>query len=557
MKKFIFTLLVFFFLLAVSYPQNIPNRGFEAWETHELYEQPAHWFTGNFMNFAFKDTIMGAEKSDDAYTGNYAVLLRNTVIAGDSLAGVIVSDGVVDGDMDQGLVFSGGFPYTEKPDSLIGYFKFDVPSHDTALVAVIFRKDGAIIAENFFPIIGSQSDYTQLGFKLDSLTVTPDSALVAISSGYPGHAIPGGYVLVDDLHFNKGTQTVPNGDFEDWTMLTYDDPVGWMSGNWLSALVNSDMMCTPTTDAHSGNYALRLKTVYMNYVKDNIGIISTGILDVVNIHGGFSVNGKPTALDGYYKFLPAGSDSALIIVQASYWNTQENRRDMQITSFKLPPYPEYTYFTRALNFNDPVDTVNLVIASSYRMFEGHTQMPGSLLYLDDLYLEAPCSYTDTIDLISFTDTTICAGDSIVLDAGSGYDTYLWSDSIATQTLTVRDSGTFTVVVTDTAGCTITDSVNVNTDPCTAKVPVKNNRRDISIYPNPFDASFTIEMHRQLRGSLDISVMNILGQRVYEKTLVPGTETAHLQINMGNQPRGLYFVRIRYEGKEKIFKLVKK
>jgi hypothetical protein len=41
----------------------------------------------------------------------------------------------------------------------------------------------------------------------------------------------------------------------------------------------------------------------------------------------------------------------------------------------------------------------------------------------------------------------CPGDSTVLDAGSGYDTYLWSTGATTETITVTQPGTYTVSVT--------------------------------------------------------------------------------------------------------------
>ena len=38
-------------------------------------------------------------------------------------------------------------------------------------------------------------------------------------------------------------------------------------------------------------------------------------------------------------------------------------------------------------------------------------------------------------------TSICTGSSTTLDAGAGYDTYLWSTTEATQTIDVSTAGT--------------------------------------------------------------------------------------------------------------------
>ena len=50
-------------------------------------------------------------------------------------------------------------------------------------------------------------------------------------------------------------------------------------------------------------------------------------------------------------------------------------------------------------------------------------------------------------------TTICAGGSSILDAGSGYSSYLWSTGATTQTITVSAAATYDVTITNSNGCT--------------------------------------------------------------------------------------------------------
>jgi hypothetical protein len=58
-------------------------------------------------------------------------------------------------------------------------------------------------------------------------------------------------------------------------------------------------------------------------------------------------------------------------------------------------------------------------------------------------------------------TTMCAGDSMLLDAGTGYAKYLWSTGDTTQTLTVWNKGKYTVTVENAGGCIETATFTVD------------------------------------------------------------------------------------------------
>ncbi len=58
-------------------------------------------------------------------------------------------------------------------------------------------------------------------------------------------------------------------------------------------------------------------------------------------------------------------------------------------------------------------------------------------------------------------TSFCAGDSTILDAGSGFSTYLWSTNSTSQSITTSMSGLYVVTVTDMNSCSNSTNVTVN------------------------------------------------------------------------------------------------
>lgn len=83
-----------------------------------------------------------------------------------------------------------------------------------------------------------------------------------------------------------------------------------------------------------------------------------------------------------------------------------------------------------------------------------------------------CSGSDSIvvivnpnPIVQITgDTTICSGQTTILDPGAGYTNYVWSNGNTTQTITVSTLNTYTVTVTDANGCTGTDSQTITAAP---------------------------------------------------------------------------------------------
>ena len=84
-----------------------------------------------------------------------------------------------------------------------------------------------------------------------------------------------------------------------------------------------------------------------------------------------------------------------------------------------------------------------------------------------------CSVTDTVVLNNFitqnlnlgSDTSICPGTIINIDAGNNFNTYSWSNGEITSSILAQAPNLFSVTVTDSNNCTTSDQIQVdNTSP---------------------------------------------------------------------------------------------
>ena len=76
------------------------------------------------------------------------------------------------------------------------------------------------------------------------------------------------------------------------------------------------------------------------------------------------------------------------------------------------------------------------------------------------------------------DTAVCIGETVVFDAGAGYDSYLWSNLDFTQTISVGSAGAYSVFVSDTLGCIASDTVILTINP----LPIANSGNDTIVLP---------------------------------------------------------------------------
>jgi len=126
--------------------------------------------------------------------------------------------------------------------------------------------------------------------------------------------------------------------------------------------------------------------------------------------------------------------------------------------------------------------------------------------------------------------------NVIPSGGTPGYTYSWSPSGgSSQTASGLTGGTYTCLITDSKGCTTTQSFTITTGVATGitsyTVPV-----GISIYPNPSNGQFTVDA-----GNATIDVINSLGQNTLHLTV-----DSKVAINL-DKP-GMYLISINKNGK---------
>jgi hypothetical protein len=134
------------------------------------------------------------------------------------------------------------------------------------------------------------------------------------------------------------------------------------------------------------------------------------------------------------------------------------------------------------------------------------------------------------------DTTLCDNETLILDAGPGYSSYLWSNGDVGQMISVSDSAMYSVEAIDENNCFASDSIIISIEYCTSIDEFKDELGFV-IYPNPVRNQLFID--RLNNNAIDdISIYNHLGQRVFHENKFKSP------IDISFLESGIYIIEIR-------------
>lgn len=317
--------------------QTIPNNDFENWTTRTRNEPDSEWTTSNEQSLAAHDTLTVWKVP--GFSGQ-AIHIQTAIVGTDTMFAYATNSPNM------------GVPYTGQPSAITGYYRYNLPGNDSAIVYVEFYKAGVSIATNVFQIrgTGSLSTFTAFSLPLQPMSVAPDTVFIALASSnlMSGVGIePASWIEFDQLAFTGTTSPViVGGSFDSWTGITTTLPAVWLSpfGPGGTGGVSR------STTHYTGSYSAKLENQNTSF----------GLAPGVIISGnGFPYANLNDTLTGYYMYTGATGDTAL--VQASIRNAGVS---VGMIDHYLTTAATWTYFEVPLNASSTPDSLQLAIVNN-------------------------------------------------------------------------------------------------------------------------------------------------------------------------------------------------
>lgn len=351
----------------------IPNFDFELWKTDTL-DVINNW------------TIINNVTKGLSYDGSISAVLQSGPVESTSaiVAGQIGDNGPV-----------GGVPFTERADSVVGYFKYELEAGYDALGLLFMKKDGNPISQDIFTFQGSSGgQFIRQAFPITypDATIVPDSLILGFVNNNPfaGLSSPLNVLEIDNISFVGSNQNVPNANMENWGQSTWEKPLSWSTSDERYGNITNDLV-KKTTDAAINNYALELKSLPNNGM---IGMVSTNtIFDENNYPGipSFAINYKFQNLCGYYKYLKEDNDTGSIIINLF----KDNVNIGTGTYFFTDRDTVYTYFSDSIQYliDEIPDSATIIISTNKNDVHA-IPMSNSILYIDALSFDSRLDTTE-------------------------------------------------------------------------------------------------------------------------------------------------------------------
>lgn len=132
------------------------------------------------------------------------------------------------------------------------------------------------------------------------------------------------------------------------------------------------------------------------------------------------------------------------------------------------------------------------------------------------------------------DTLLCDSATLNLCAVAGYPSYMWSTGATTPCIMINGAGCYVVQMTDSSGCTASDTLCVSYSPCLGISSYTGSEQEF--YPNPSSGKITIR-HGQ-SAAVNVQVYDAQGRICISRMIADNTE-----LDLSDLADGVYTLQI--------------
>jgi len=373
MKKIIIIALVFISTSIAN--AQVPNGSFEDSTYGKYPTTPFEWNTPNELYTELDDP---ANSYIEMYTDE----------DGSNPVNIISDTHTLDFDKAKGFAING------RPDSLIVWMTYGIPTDDTLIIRTKNRETQNAFGYGELRVTGNQFEMTRYAIKINY--TSPGFADSGVIQAYvtANNTTDGHWISIESFEFinfiGQPLGVIPNAKFNDWAMDSLVLPTGWIGltyANAYNGYLEVDASEKFTSDASVGNQAMILETVLDD------GEITSGILAAIDysqiaVYDGdeddpepmFPVSKKYVSLLGDYKLVTTATDTAEVFVAMFSNGNIVAMKNISLDQTMGSSYVGFEIHMDYDTFTGIPDSSAIFIHSS----KGNNGVVGTQLYIDNL-----------------------------------------------------------------------------------------------------------------------------------------------------------------------------
>lgn len=189
---------------------------------------------------------------------------------------------------------------------------------------------------------------------------------------------------------------------------------------------------------------------------------------------------------------------------------------------------------------NPTSTVSTVYSVVGTALNGCTDTKSSSINISNPLLVVTSSHNP-----------LCIGEPFATLTAGGASTYTWSTASTNTVINVTPSTTTSYTLAGTTNtCSAFIVFTQSVSACTGVEETENSTLGVSVYPNPNNGEFTIELNNGLTKTIEIA--DITGRIV----LANKTSNDKIKFNISNLSQGVYYVKVISNDRFEVIKIVK-